>query len=230
MTPPVHAIPLHYGDLAQPNSGVQIGSGFLAEFQDRLFLMSAAHIPFGAPSQTNDWRTWPATVSVHIPGHHVPLDLFDEIDGSREPKFGYHLDPDGVRLIDLMWIPLDQYPDGFVEVLASTYHTFDLNEKISALHGERVTCFGYPSAGPWPFEKPSRAVGALSTADPLRFTASAKIKRGFSGGPVTNTSGQLVGMAFGSDDTESEAIAVIISRNGIVHMMKWAFQRGGLQP
>lgn len=153
---PVHAVPIHYGDLAQTNDGIQIGSGFLAGLHGKQFLVSAAHIPFGAPSQTNDWSTWPATVSVHIPGHHVPLDLFGEVDGNREPKFGYHLDPDGVRLIDLMWLPLDQYPTGFVGALASRYHTFDLNENVTPLPGERVTCYGYPSADPWPFEMPSR--------------------------------------------------------------------------
>lgn len=47
---------------------------------------------------------------------------------------------------------------------------------------------------------------------------------------MTNASGQLVGIAFGNDDTESEAIAVIISRNGIAYMMKSELQRGELQP
>ncbi len=194
--------------------GYLVGSAFLGNVNDRPFLITAAHGPVG-DQPTNDWSLYSERLQLLTSrGVVLQLALFNtDALGNRVPLFGYVPRTDGPGLADLMWYPLEGLGRAFGELTLE----YEVHEVPSSFNtGVTWTAYGYPVADSgWP-PPPQVATGAaLGWRDGgMMLEAMLATERGFSGGPVFDERGLLVGMVPG----KNESVAQIVPSN-VIHAL-----------
>lgn len=207
------AIPVH----ASVDDGELVGTAFLGSVGGRLFIITAAHVPVGA-QPTNDWSRYARELKLILSEGAARATLvlfFEDGQGCREPQFGY-IGASSGAIADVMWYPLGGQNEA-VRVLTAEYAVHAIPESFTA--APVWTANGYPgSHQPWPpvlQTVTGRALGAVD--DGHMFEALIPSEPGFSGGPVIDPSGLLVGMIAGKDGVRTNVARIVPSN--VIHAL-----------
>lgn len=170
-----------------------IGAGFLATFANQTYLITVAHLATGQVSQSDDWGMWADEVHYAPSGQSAQvLPLFDLGSfGERRPRFKFLRAEDAPNiLMDVIMLPLQQ-----ADLLFEAADAFDLPREWAPTYvpGQDVHMVGYQ---PWPEVKVQSHL--LIEPGPVHLVHPPQT-RGFSGGPVVDANGLLVGMPFGTE-------------------------------
>jgi hypothetical protein len=171
------------------------GTGFVIQMNGQTYIATTAHLATDTESIPDDWSLWADEIIVwDAKGQQSEkFPLFDLNEGgNRLPRFKFLRAFDTPEvLVDAILLPLAA--DNPV-VGRTTVFSLPAAGAICQ-KDEIVTAVGYLQQ-PWP----SLATGIhkVTGADIPIFSVSPAPVKGFSGGPVVNSSGQLVGMGFGS--------------------------------
>lgn len=201
-----HAIPffstIHKS--TRTDNGVHVATAFLVTHRDVDYLVSAAHVPSGM-QPTKRWSDWSRWMSLRTPEGDVHVDLFsDGEDGTLQPEFGFRSKyEDENRLQDIMWMSLTGRRKILRGILSRHFTRFSLD--VEGDRDSSITAYGFPMyVDRWPELKV--VSGKLLRLDGMKYMADIDIVDGFSGGPVLDHLHNLVGVAVGRTDDESEAI------------------------
>ncbi len=205
MTGSNFAIPLVVQPPAFAGTGkIGIGTGFLVADEDRLFLVTAAHVPVCVLRPPLDWSLWPAELLIMDPsvapgGQFVTtstIPLFNEQGGHRTPRFNFQRDPVDPVMEDLLVIPLTGE-----EQIAKEYSAFTLPAQASDRAVDEIVTLH----GRWSNQTPELSMVLMRTVDqqgPLQLGVGVVPGpvgvEGNSGGPVVDVEGRLVGMICGT--------------------------------
>lgn len=98
-----------------------------------------------------------------------------------------------------------------IERLTDHFHVFDLDVPPNVALGEACTVFGFPvveGAADWPSYPVRTCAGRVVARTTEMLRVDRGVERGYSGGPVINTAGQLIGMAIGEDGGLASVVSV----------------------
>jgi hypothetical protein len=193
--------------LAAPRGGDYLaGSGCLIDFENEKYLLTCAHIAFGQNGITTDWDRWSPLLGVLVDGVLEPIQLFDVTDGTSTPRFRY-LAADS-RAMDMMAVPLTALPAELASALLREYEVLEISGPERARSEASVSVHGYPVNAPdgstwaWPPPEQVEQGTVIETiGDGLAFEAWVTTREGYSGGPVLDSDGNLIGMLYGHRET-----------------------------
>lgn len=185
----------------------RVGSGFLVEVDGETYLTTAAHLATGNPVITDKWESWDDelvlySAAVERIGRYP---LFDKSeDAARDPRFKFLRAQ--TRLVDMILLPLEPG-----DPLLEAFDAFQLpSETAPTSLNQSVTMVG---CKPWPTvnKQPHTLalVGAIHHVSPQQ-------EEGYSGCPVIDSDGCLVGMPFGGDLPGAPGRGLLVSA-GIIH-------------
>jgi hypothetical protein len=190
---------------------INVGTAFLATYLGADYLISAAHVPSGI-QPTTDWADWDRWMTLRTPEGEEDVDLFsDNEDGTISPRFGFRvIEDEAPRLNDVMWIPLAGVERELRVRLARHFTRFSLIAIDNG--GTSITAHGFPDyVDSWPQLK--TVTGRIARLNGLRYMTTLATSEGFSGGPVVDESGNLVGMTIGrSSGGESTVVPTEVIR------------------
>lgn len=185
------------------------GTAFLYSLGGTMHLVTAAHNCTGATISSTQWDDWSSHFAIFVVNdshqvEEVRVDLFDEVDGTRSPRFKYVRQPHlAEHVVDLVMIPVDVTWQWVAQYQVASQRTGAIPRD-----GDMVQLQGFPvHVADWPeiqtVEGPIVHVPYPSPGLLLAAMASAK---GFSGGPVFDFSGAFMGMVLGqTDDADKHA-------------------------
>lgn len=196
------------------------GTGFVVQMNGQTYIATTAHLATGTEQISDDWSFWATEIIIwDAIGHQCEkFPLFDmNEEGKRNPRFRFLRAGDAPEvLVDAILLPLaaDNPVVGRTAVF-SLPAAAAISQK-----DEIVTAVGYLQT-PWP--RLATGKHKVTGADiPIVCISPAPVK-GFSGGPVVNSSGQLVGMGFGSGNqhapSEDDGLIVHVE---VIHAMTHA--------
>lgn len=193
---------------------IGIGTGFLVDFEGGAYLVTAAHVPIGVNAHAR-WDEWQSPVLLNVgPQEYLKVDLFTvDTFGARRPVFIHtSVLPNG-KIGDVMAVlitPSDGVSNAnSAHPLLSVYDAVPWRSWPPAV-GEHVTAHGYPDRGDsWPPAQSITEAGSVLRFEPGMIRAELDSESGFSGGPVVDEGGALVGMLIGSAGDEEDAAAIV---------------------
>jgi hypothetical protein len=173
------------------------GSGFLVQIDGQIYLVTAAHLMNGEKDQTDDWSQWVNEITLVDESlravSRVPV--FDvDGNGTKVPRFlfGRPQDAPG-RIMDIILLPLS--PE---EAMSSMSTIFALpSSRATYKLGDEVTMLG--RRDPWP--NLSVAKHVLTDQAGAVLYMHPEGQQGDSGGPVVCSTGLLVGMNYGGQNS-----------------------------
>jgi hypothetical protein len=192
--------------LISTDEGHNNGSAFILMYNDGTWLCTAGHLPLLVRQPHKEWHKWPK--SLLIPGATLPL--FTK-GPEIIPRFAY-LDA-GTHIADLLLLPLTA--DIAAKPELTPYTRFDFSHESSVHVGLPVTAFGYVRVGSTLSDE-QKLEGMVSDLSPELVRFVAQPPAGFSGGPVVNSAGGLVGMNIGHEDGKAVAVSLAALRKAIL--------------
>jgi hypothetical protein len=185
---------------------VSTGTCFLVRGKaEGVKLVSCAHLATN-DIQFQDLSRWPDTLQLHIWGNRsFDLPVLTVENGFRGPVFERVNSKEGV-MVDLFTLNVVEAalagPLGGVRV-------FDLSaDAAKPKAGDRVISYGYPSVGEtWPYAQPEMMEGIYhhKLADGAHEVEIGMVP-GYSGGPVLDNDGKLLGMGIGQQEVLDRVI------------------------
>lgn len=182
-----------------------IGAGFLVMFDNQTYLITVAHLATGQLSQSDDWGKWADEVHYAPGGQSANIFPLFSVGsfGERRPRFKFLRAEDVPNiLMDVIMLPLEP-GDPTIEAAG----VFDLPNEWASTYtrGQDVYMVG---CQPWPHVK----VQSHSLTEPgTVHLVEPPLTPGFSGGPVVDVAGLLVGMAFGTDGTNYTGRGLLVA-------------------
>ncbi|MGP9033424.1 hypothetical protein ACT17S_10185 [Glutamicibacter mysorens] len=174
-----------------------VGTGFLISVDNQVYLVTVAHLATGKVSQTDDWTLWADQIQYAPTGtSETVMSLFDVgTFGNRRPRFKFLRAHDIPSvLVDMILLPLD--PDDLILNASEIFHLpVDLVNDL--IPGQTLYMVG---CAPWPEKKVQ--LHSLVMPDVVHLVEPPQTD-GFSGCPVVDGEGLLVGMAYGTVDSET---------------------------
>ena len=176
-----------------------IGAGFLIKKAQRLWLITAAHVPTNS-QPVSDWANWPENIYVWVtPSTCEVLPLFIVEGSIRKPNF-LSISSSGNRIHDFMALPIMPSDAHEREGLLSQFHVVRNRPLGDPVKGTLVVGFGFPFVSEkWPSAEPHRFDGRFLYRGGMVSRIRAEVKKGHSGGPVFTERGVFLGMTIGSD-------------------------------
>lgn len=176
-----------------------MGSAAILKHGQSAWLLSAAHVPLNQHPH-HRWDEWPSEAHVYTTLENVyPLPLFSSLP--REPLF-LHVRGDGI-IADIMALPLDASAQRELR----DFRAFEVQDIAGVSDGDVIEAFGYPLTAPWPAEAVARIGAKVVAYDHMLIRFRPNAEKGFSGGPVLNDAGKLVGILIGHDDGLGAAVS-----------------------
>lgn len=206
-----HAVPLR---ACGGNDRWHVGTGFLIDTPRGLALTTAAHVPTGV-NVTSPGFVWPRELLAEYRGGSISFEL---LGGSGEHRFAIRHQPRMPNIDDMMMLHGPHHAAGLAE-LQQHYSAYVTDFSTAQPDpGTIVAAHGYP--GEYWVPPIKIATGPITmhsdTGDVL--AASFDGEPGMSGGPVTLTDGELVGMYFSHND----ATATVPAHHRIVTLQALA--------
>jgi hypothetical protein len=169
-----------------------VGTGFFVWHMNRVWLVTAAHIPLYQQPKPN-WEKWPEVLFVRTPGrkHDFALPLLKP--GSKEPNFAYIAGPSGLADFLAIPVPIEHFAKG--RPLAGV-ERFKLDGVPIPKVGTTGTAIGYKTIGSTFIKTTFEA--AVTSADQWVVRLSKPSSPGISGGPLLGGDGTLMGLVFGN--------------------------------
>lgn len=196
------------------------GTGLVVQMNDETYIATTAHLATGTESISDDWLLWAAEIITWDANgqQSEKFALFEmNEEGKRTPRFKFLRAADTPEvLVDTILLPLaaDNPVVGRTTVFSLPAAAANPQKD------EIVTAVGYLQT-PWP----TLMIGKhkVTGADIPVVCISPAPAKGFSGGPVVNSSGQLVGIGFGSGNqhapSEDDGLVVHVQ---VIHAMTHA--------
>ena len=154
--------------------------------------MTVAHIALGTKPHEN-WALWSRALHVALPGYaSFSISLF----GKHAERFR-HLPYAGSLKPDVICVPL---AEAEWQRLVSHCRAFTQLDIGLPATGRAVSGHGYPGYDPWPGA--IQMFKAAAEAHPLRVRFNHAMVEGYSGGPLIDDTGRLIGILDSTDDQQ----------------------------
>lgn len=190
---------------SQDGRSVEQGTGFLVEIDEQMYLVTVAHLATGQTSQSDDWAAWADGVHYAPDGKSAAtIPLFDAgVFGERRPRFKFRRADDIPSvLVDLILLPLE--PGHPVSRVCEIFR-LSTDGVRTYTQGQALSMVGFE---PWPDPNVQRhklvAPGIVHKVLPPQ-------RKGFSGCPVIDSEGLLVGMAYGTEEANHSGHGLVVA-------------------
>lgn len=184
-------------------------SGFLIEVDAQIYLTTVGHLATRQIVQTDDWTLWDNELTLCSPtgAPVVTYPLFETtFYGAKQPLFRFFRRHDPSLLVDLILLPL-----GPGEAWVSNFRVFHLpNDSAPVADGQTATMVG---CNPWPQVNHRSHV---LTPNDLFLYADPQQEQGYSGCPIIDSKGLLIGMPYGGDHPDVPDRGLVVGTR-IIH-------------
>ncbi|RSU72264.1 hypothetical protein BRX37_19200 [Sphingomonas sp. S-NIH.Pt3_0716] len=167
------------------------GSGFLFAGGNGRWIITAAHNAIGEKAH-EDYSRWSNRLGVMLPDQRMlNIDLFV----GDHPRFNHVAPIDGVKP-DMIAIPITEEE---FRLCATYYRAFTKADIVQVVNGEKVTAYGYPTGGDGPWPPAEASMSGSASVMTARVLFNVQLEEGFSGGPLLDEVGNLVGLCDSAD-------------------------------